>query len=629
MHEPTRGERLRYAFDNFMARGTVALIAGLALASIVLVLVVGTIAWIVGIARGGDLDLFQAIWNSLMRTLDPGTMGGDTGQLGYLLLMLSVTLGGIFIVAILIGVLSSGIESRLTELRKGRSRVIETGHTVILGWSQQVFTILSELVEANANQRRPCVVVLADRDKVAMEDEIRARVPDTRSTRIVCRSGSPIDLDEIDIASVQTSRAIIVLTSNSDDPDADVIKTLLAITNDPNRRPEAYHIVAEIHDPANLDIARMVGRDEVELVIVGTLIARITAQTCRQPGLSVVYTELLDFSGDEIYQSHQPALAGRTFGEALMAFDDSTIIGLVPAVGPPMLNPPMDTVIGHDDQLLAISRDDDTIRIATESPPPIDEAAILSTGHRTLQPERTLILGWNRRGPEVVRELDHYVQPGSDITVLTSPDEHAAVEALRNTLTNQALQVVDGEPTNRVTLDSLEIGAYHHVVILSREGLDVQRADARTLVALLHLRDIAAATGHRFSIVSEMLDVRNRSLAEVTRADDFIVSDRLISLYLTQVAENKRLSAVFEDLFNASGSELFLRPATDYVEPGRPVTFYTLTAAARQRSEVAIGYRLRALSTDATKDYGVIVNPRKSDPITLSADDRLIVLATN
>ena len=137
---------------------------------------------------------------------------------------------------------------------------------------------------------------------------------------------------------------------------------------------------------------------------------------------------------------------------------------------------------------------------------------------------------------------------------MSAGDDHAAVEALRGCLTNQSLQVVDGEPTNRATLDGLDIGSYQHVVILSREGLDVQRADARTLVALLHLRDIAAATGHGFSIVSEMLDVRNRSLAEVTRADDFIVSDRLISLYLTQVAENKRLSAVFDD---TSVSEIF------------------------------------------------------------------------
>ena len=62
------------------------------------------------------------MWRSLMRTLDPGTMGGDAGSVAFLLAMLAVTLGGIFIVSTLIGVITSGIEGKLDELRKGRSR---------------------------------------------------------------------------------------------------------------------------------------------------------------------------------------------------------------------------------------------------------------------------------------------------------------------------------------------------------------------------------------------------------------------------------------------------------------------------------------------------------------------------
>ena len=48
-------------------------------------------------------------------------------------------------------------------------------------------------------------------------------------------------------------------------------------------------------------------------------------------------------------------------------------------------------------------------------------------------------------------------------------------------------------------------------------------------MTLLHLRDMSEKSGKEFAIVSEMLDLRNRQLAEVTRADDFIVSDHLVS----------------------------------------------------------------------------------------------------
>ena len=146
-------------------------------------------------------------------------------------------------------------------------------------------------------------------------------------------------------------------------------------------------------------------------------------------------------------------------------------------------------------------------------------------------------------------------------------------------------------------------------------------------MTLLHLRDIASIVGHPFSITSEMADVRNRTLAEVTRADDFIVSDRLISLLITQVAENKLLNAVFADLFDADGSEVYLRPVTDYVATGRPVNVATIVEAARRLDEVAIGYRIRSESNDATRAYGVHVNPPKSGSVTFEPADKVIVLA--
>ena len=169
---------------------------------------------------------------------------------------------------------------------------------------------------------------------------------------------------------------------------------------------------------------------------------------------------------------------------------------------------------------------------------------------------------------------------------------------------------------------------YDHVVLLSASGdVDVQRADARTLVTLLHLREIRAAAERTFSITSEMLDLRNRTLAEVTRADDFIVSDRLVSLYLTQVAENKALSVIFDDIFDADGSEIYLRPIEGYVALERPLTFYTLVEAARRRGEIAIGYRIQAAAGDAARSYGVVVNPDKSATVTFRSQDRLIVIA--
>jgi voltage-gated potassium channel Kch len=631
MNRHSFSARLRYAFDNYMSKGTGALIVGLFAASLVLVVGIATVV----IALGGlnapeteGLNFIELVWFTLLRTLDPGTFSGDAGTLIFVFGMLAATLGGIVLVATLIGVINTGLSGRLEELRKGRSMVIEHDHTVILGWSVQIFPILAELVLANANKRNQRIVVLADQDKVEMEDAIRQRLPDTKTTRIVCRSGSPLDIDELDICSPQTSRAIIVLSPTEGDRDADVVRTLLAVTNAPTRRAEPYHLIAELHDARNLEVARLASRGEAICVLAGDLIGRIAAQACRQPGLSVVYMELLDFEGNEFYFAAETALTDTTFADALPRYRESTLVGIVPANGTPTLNPPMDTVIADGDQLIFIAADDDAIRLgqATTSP---DEARIANATPAVEAPERTLILGWNHRSRVVLRELDRYCAPGSEIAVIAiTPEAREEAESVAGHFANSTFRFEIADTSSRSVLDDAHPETYDHVVTMAySDHLDPQRADGKTLVTLLHLRDIAARTGRSFSIVSEMLDLRNRNLASVTRSDDFIVSDRLVSLTISQLAENPALKPVLDDLFDVEGSEIYLKPATDYIRGGGPVDFYTVVEAARRRGQVAIGYRRVQHANDASRTYGVTINPDKAQPIELSEEDQVVVLA--
>jgi voltage-gated potassium channel Kch len=629
----TPRDRLRYRVDNLLVRGTGPVVLALFGVTIVVAILVSVIVVLFGWAQDSGFNFLDTLWRAFLTTIDTGAIGnytGGTATPAFLLAMLVVTIFGILFTSILIGILVTGIQSRLENLRKGRSLVVESGHTVILGWSQQIFTVISELVTANENQRRSSIVILADRDKVEMEDEIRARVPKTGRTRIVCRSGDPIDVGDLEIVELEKAKAIVVLSPEVEGPDAAVIKTILAITNNPNRRPEPYHIVAEVRHPANLAVASMVGRDETQLILTGDLIARIIAQTCRQSGLSVVYTELLDFAGDEIYMATPPeALVGRTFGESLLWYEDSTVIGILAGGSTPRLNPPMDSVIAAGDELIAISRDDDTIRPLGAPVEPPRAERIVEAAPRPRRPERTLILGWNWRGPAIVRELDAYVAPGSEVLIVADlGDVEGSLAVVRRGIEHLTIEVRPGDTTNRELLEGLNPRSFDHLIVLCySDNLAAQMADSRTLITLLHLRDIEARTDHDFSIVSEMLDLRNRALAEVTRADDFIVSDRMTSLLLSQVAENRHLKAIFDDLFDPEGSEIYLRPVGEYVAPGEGMTFATLVEAARRRGEVAIGYRRRALVEDAAQSYGVSINPPKSAPLTLEAGDRIIVIA--
>ncbi len=625
MRRITVRERLRYSFDTAMSRGPLALIAWLLLLSLSAVLVISLCLWAIGYAP--QKSLIDQIWSfaiTTMASFDP-TEGTEWPARIATMLILCV---GLFSVSLLIGTLTTGLDAKLTELREGRSRVIETGQTVILGWSEQIYAIISELVLANESQPRSCIVILGDRDKIEMEDDIRSRLGHTGRTRIIVRHGNPMDSAALDIVSLETAKSIIIVPPDNDQPDSDVIKTLLAITNAGDRPGGPYAIVTAVRDPDNAEIARMVGGADVEVIQIGNLVARVMAQTCRQAGLSIVYNELMRFAGNEFCFASEPRLAGKTFGEAVLAYDDSAVIGIATAAGRVMLNPSADRLIAAGEKIIAISADDSTVHLSSLEKPEIRDDLIAEARAAAPAPEHTLILGWNRHAPTIIAELKRLTPPGSTITVLSQSDLAQAEANESPEAGDRTVTFRRRETTHRHVLEAVDFAGIDHVIILSySDDLGAQQADARTLLTLLHLRGIAERSQHGFSVVSEMQDVRNQRLTEGNRADDFVIGSRLVSLMLAQVSENRELSAVFAELFDAEGSEIYFRPAANYVRIGDALDFHTVVEAATRRQHVAIGYRLDAQSRDAARNYGVVINPEKSALVNFTAEDQIIVLA--
>ena len=291
-----------------------------------------------------------------------------------------------------------------------------------------------------------------------------------------------------------------------------------------------------------------------------------------------------------------------------------------------VLNPPMNTVISQADLVIAVSEDDDTVVASENGSPDIRGEAISHNANEQSFPRKIIILGWNWRAPIVIRELANYLSSGS--TLMLVADSSLCSPELPIELENIDVQFTPGNTTDRSMLESLSLEQYDHIILLSySDALDVQSADSSTLMTLLHIRDLADKLGQRFSLISEMRDVRNRNLAEITGADDYIVSDQLLSLLLTQISENKDLSQLFWDLFDPEGSEIYLKPVERFISCESPVNFYTVVKSASELNEIAFGYRLDSHRTDPAESYGVVVNPKKSDMIQFSRNDKIIVLA--
>jgi Trk K+ transport system NAD-binding subunit len=553
---------------------------------------------------------------------------GDEGW-AFRLFMLLITIAGLFIFSSLIGSISSGIDESISNLRKGKSKVIETNHTLILGYSSMIYSVISESCLANESQKKAIIVILADRDKVEMEDDIRAKIEDTKTSKIIVRSGNPLDLRDLLMVNYNEAKAIILLSpENEENPDNQVIKSVLSITGNKNRKKEPYHIIAEIKNNENKQVASLVGGKEVSYVFSSDLISKLTAQTCRQSGLSIIYSDLLQFDGDEIYFYSDRGLIGLTFKQCLYSFEDSCVMGVFTGDRKVLLNPDMNYIIKKEDQLIIIAQDDSKINRLL-IPKEILPVNFIPDAKKEKELETTLILGWNDKGKKIIEELDHYVIKGSSVSILGEVDDiKDSLTLLSEELQNITLYFQHGNINDRNTLDELRIDSFNHIIVLSymNKG-SIQISDAITLICLVHLRDISEKAGKDFSVVSEMLDVQNRELAEVAKADDFIVSDNLLSLLMTQIAENKDLEMVYENLFSDEGAEIYLNPVEEYLDLSKPVDFYQVIESASNLGHTAIGFRSLQPEIVNNGKFGIVLNPIKSNQIKFEQGDFLIVLA--
>ncbi len=624
--------RLRYGFDKSMAGGAIALIGWLALISLVVIILAGALLAITGIApQGGEpMGFVEGAWESLMRTMDAGTMGSDLGW-SFRGVSLLVTIAGIFVFSALIGVISSGLEDKLDDLRKGRSRVLETEHTIILNWSPSIFDVISELVIANQSRRNPRIVIMANKDKVEMEDEIATKVPDRKNTRIICRSGDPTDLYDLGIVNPQTSRSIIVLSPAGDDADPQVIKTVLALVNDPNRRPEKYMIAAEIRNADNAEVARIVGGGEMQLVLADDLIARIVVHTSRQAGLSAVYSELLDFDGCEIYTLEQPDLVGKSFGNAVLAYDNSTLIGLCDKDGAIRLNPNPNQVIVAGDRVVIIAEDDDSIK-TWSGDMDIDKSAIKAIVKRGKTAERTLILGWNRRGPIIATEA----RPlrGARLAV-DDRRRHAGIRRRHRRTQPRQGPACRRSPGHR-HCQPLCARCTRYPVLRPRPGSRLQRQHDGAIGRYPHADHPAAASQDRR---------KGRQACQRRQRDDRRAQPRAGGSHPRRGFRRQQqagqpdarpgigkrsMAAIFDELLDEAGSEIYMRPMSDYVDISKPVNFFTVALAALRRGEIAIGHRRqRTGDADVRNLGGVVVNPLRTEMTTYAESDMLIVLAAD
>ena len=162
-------ERFSYWFDNHMAKGSLSFIRVLIVFTVLLAVIVAGLIILFGFNEDGEVA--SVFWDSIATVINAWMPSFADGSPGYLVLMSLTAVAGVLFTSVLIGIITSAIEEKINNLKRGNSLVLEKGHIVVLGFYPGEYTLLEQLILAAAGNPA-CVVLAEDMEREEMEQNI-------------------------------------------------------------------------------------------------------------------------------------------------------------------------------------------------------------------------------------------------------------------------------------------------------------------------------------------------------------------------------------------------------------------------------------------------------------------------
>ena len=217
----------------------------------------------------------------------------------------------------------------------------------------------------------------------------------------------------------------------------------------------------------------------------------------------------------------------------------------------------------------------------------------------------------------------HYNSPTSEF------EEH--IDSLKQKYPDFEINIVDSDPLQMDNLNQANPFEYDNIIILSQNLTeeDADKIDSDTLIILLLLRKIKSTINNASAkIITQVLNSDNQEIITQTEVDDFIISNKLITMILAQLSEEPLIHKFYTDIFSEDGSEIYVKSIQLYTNNfPLETTFGDLIGLADQREEVCLGIRKGDKSKNPNENFGVTLNLDKNEKVTLNENDFLVVLS--
>ncbi len=636
-------EKLRYRFEKYLNKGGASIFVSLFVVFIILFVLMISIRWIMLLIWPELMytdSFLDDIWLTWLQMTDPGNMNQD--NVAPIWLKITTILSGIIgvvILSMLIAFITTALEKVFYNFRKGRGQVIEKEHTLILGWNERVVDIIRELILANESEKYAAIVILSNEDKEEMDDMIAKRIPNKKTTSIITTTGDYANINELKRVNVEYAKSVILLAncsesaSNDEKINSDVqsVKSIMAIISCQDGINE-LPIIAEIFSEDKRELISYFQDENIIALDSWEIMGKLLVQTSLTSGLEMVYNEILSFDGCEIY-FYEANWNKVQFGNLPFHFKDGIPLGVYNEKDGMTLRPGRNYIMKKEDQIIILAEDDSTINFETNTIYRPSDIKVINNKLDQYQ-KSVLILGWHNVAEIFISESKDYLKEGSRFDIyFKNPNVEFIdrVEALKKMYPEFKITLTDADPLLMESLKATNPFEYDNIIILSQEfnELSADRIDSDTLIILLLLRKIKSIIPKvKSKIITQVLNSDNQEIITQTDVDDFIISNKLITMILAQLSEEPLIIKFYEDIFSEDGSEIYVKSATLYVDqfPLR-TTFGDLIALADQRDEICLGIRKGDESKNANENFGVTLNLDKNQIVELQENDFLVVLS--
>ena len=540
--------------------------------------------------------IVNGFWDSLMQFIDTGNISAAEESNGFNAIVatfLAVTFMGVCGWGLLIAMINNALQERIKNLSNGNSFIMERNHSIVLGYGEEVFTIIEEFIMGRSKK----IVVLSNYETSYIKKRI-SFFKKYKNTKVVIRKGNPSRFENLQLLNIERANSVSIV--NEDDSES--LKILLSLKrilqkenkNTSNKKKyKTLNICMLVNKKENIEIVKSIDDSElfnIHIIYKYEILYKLIGQSIMYTGLSNIYEELFDYRGIDIEIDTKHHCNALNFQDAASKYlkNNKMLLGIINQEDRTLLIPKINNKkIKTSDKLVVLFRRDD------------EKREINITNHinnaNSIIKHRILLILENNREKEVMEEIVEYIEK-ENIVIL----HYEEIE-------NQDIKkdfLISEIKNNSITK-----------IILISENIET---DTKAMNILLVIRAIIKDNKYDIPILSLINSIENRDLIYSDDIKDFIVSGKLIGTLMATASKDSDLLYVFGDLLTKGGNDIIMIPYNQ-IDTNEKENFMDIYNYFLNDGKIAIG--IKQLSR-------IILNPNQEIPINDSCEIIVIYQST-